>query len=217
MLDIKIIAIKDILPVNKVSFVFGMSPRSLRIEGSNLLQADEVIINDIPSPEFMSVSNSKIIAQVPDSQKESTIRKISVLATKPSPDRRSILRFDVGRTITSIKGIEKLIQYFTKMLLQTPGSDRFNPADGGGLLSMVGRAVSKNDSKSLQASVVSAVSRTREQVIARQNKIARIPPDERLLRADTQAVGFNPNTTTLAARVSVGAVSGRSAVANLTF
>jgi hypothetical protein len=217
VLDIKIIAIKDILPVNRVSFVPGFSPRSIRIEGDLLLQADEVIINDIPAPEFIAISNGQLIAQVPDSQVRSSIRSVTVFATKPSPDRRSILRFEVGRTISPIKGLEKLIQYFCKILIQTPGSDSFSPGEGGGLLSLVGRVVSKKDSLSLQAAVVSAVNRSRDQIVSKQSRMQRIPPDERLLRADTQAVGFNPNTSTLSARVSVGAVSGRQAVANLTF
>ncbi len=217
MLDIKIITIKDILPVNRVTYVPNFSPQSIKVDGQLLLQANEVFINEIPSPEFMVISNSQLIAQVPDSQTKTLIKSVVVHATKPSPDRSSILHFDAGKTISSIKGVEKLVQYFVKMLLQNPGSDIFNPADGGGVLGMIGRVVSKKDSNSLAASLVSAVTRTQEQVIARQNKITRIPPDERLLRAETQAVGFNPNTTTLAARISVGAVSGREAVANLTF
>jgi hypothetical protein len=217
MIDLKILTIKDILPVNRVSYVPNFSPQSIRIDGQLLLQANEVFINDIPSPEFMAISNSQIIAQVPDSQTKTLLRSVTVLATKPSVDRSSILHFDAGKSITSLKGLERLVQYFVKMLLQNPGSDIFNPADGGGVLGLVGKVVSKKDSSSLAASLVSSVTRTQEQVIARQNKIPRLPPDERLLRAETQAVGFNPNTTTLAARISVGAVSGREAVANLTF
>ena len=217
MLDIKIIAIKDILPVNRVGFVPDFSPLSLKIDGSGFLEANEVHINDIPSPEFMVLSGGTLIAQVPDSQVRSKIRSVTVFSTVPTPTRSSILRFEVGRTVSSLQGLEKLVQLFTKLLLQTPGSDLFNPEDGGGVLSIVGRVVGKRDTSPLSASLVSAVNRTRDQLIAKQNQITRIPPDERLLRADTQAVGFNPNTSTLAARISVGAVSGRTAVANLTF
>lgn len=217
MIDIKVIAIKDILPVNRVSFVNDFSPLSLMIEGSLLLQANEVLINEIDSPEFMILSNDRLIAQVPESQVKSRLRSVTVLATKPSADRTSILHLDAGKTFSRLQGLEKLVQYFVKILLQNPGSDIFNPTEGGGVLGMIGRVVSRNDSTSLSASLVSAVNQTRDQVIARQNRISRIPSDERLLRADTQAVGFNPNTTSLAARISIGAVSGREAVANLTF
>lgn len=217
MIDIKIITIKDILPVNRVIFVPDFSPLSIRIEGNSLLQANEVLINDINAPEFMVISNNALVAQVPTSQTNSRLYSVTVLATKPSVDRSSVLHLDAGKTIASLKGIEKLVQYFAKILLQNPGSDIFNPTEGGGILGLVGRTVSKKDSDSLSAALVSAVNQTRDQIIAKQAKLIRIPADERLLRADTQGVGFNPNTTTLAARISVGAVSGRDAVANLTF
>ena len=217
MIDIKVITIKDILPVNRVSFIPNFSPLSLNIEGSLLTQANEVLINDIDAPEFMVITNNRLIAQVPDSQVNSRLKSVTVLATKPSADRTSILHFDAGKTFSRLQGLEKLVQYFVKLLLQNPGTDIFNPTEGGGVLGLVGRVVSKNDSTSLSASLVSAVNQTRDQILARQNKISRIPSDERLLRADTQAVGFNPSTTSLAARISIGAVSGREAVANLTF
>jgi hypothetical protein len=217
MNDIKVIVIKDILPVNRVSFVPNFTPLSLSIEGSLLLQANEVLINDINAPEFMIVSDKKLVAQVPDSQVNSRLRSVTVLATKPSADRSSILHLDAGKTFSGLKGLEKLIQYFVKVLLQNPGSDIFNPTLGGGVLGLVGRVVSKKDSSALSASLVSSVNQTRDQIIKQQGQINRLPSDERLLRADTQAVGFNPNTTTLAARISIGAVSGRTAVANLTF
>lgn len=217
MIDIKIILIKDILQVNRVSYIEDFFPVSVRIEGRQFLQATEVLINDINSPEFMVLSDSRLIAQVPESQAKSRLRSVTVLANKPSTDRSSILHLDAGKTFSSLQGIEKLLQYFVKILLQNPGSDIFNPTEGGGVLGLVGRVVTKKDTTSLSASLVSSVNQTRDQILVKQNKITRIPSDERLLRADTEAAGFNPSTTTLAARISIGAVSGRDAVANLTF
>lgn len=217
MIDIKVILIRDILPVNRVSYVPNFSPLSLIIEGTQLQQANDVLINGIDSPEFMIISNNKIVAQVPDSQVDSRLNSVTVIATKPSADRTSILYLDAGRSFTKLEGIEKLVQYFTKVLIQNPGSDIFNPTEGGGVLSLVGRVVAKSDNTSLPAAIVAAVNQTRDQILAKQNKIQRIPSDERLLRADAQAVGFNPSTTSLAARISIGAASGRDAVANLTF
>ena len=217
MLDIKVIAIKDVLAVSEVGFVPNFTPRTLDMRGEKFLQADEVYVNSFPSPEFIIISDNKILAQVPNSQLETTITSVTVLSTKPSADRSSFLHFEVGSTISSLRGLEKLVQLFTKMLIQSPGSDRFHPDEGGGLLNLVGSNVGKNQGKTLSASLVSAVNRTRDQLMKKQSVITRLPPDERLLRADVQSVGYNPNTTTLVARVSVGAYSGRQAVANLTF
>jgi hypothetical protein len=68
----------------------------------------------------------------------------------------------------------------------------------------------------MQAAVVGAVSRTRDQLMTRQASDRKIPADERLLTAQTESVGFDSSTTTLVARVSISAVSGKVAVANLT-
>jgi len=216
MKDIKVIAIKDILTVNSVTRVPNFSPPTLSFTGLKFLQADEVTINDIPAPEFIIVSGTKLLAQIPDSQVSSTIRRVSVFATRPFPDRKSLLRFKI-ENIESLEGLERLVQHFVKVLIQTPGSDAFNSTEGGGILSLVGTTVGRKDTVGLQTTMITAVNRVRDQIVTKQSRIPQLSPDERLLRADTMAVGFDPNTSTLAARISIGAVSGRDAVANLTF
>ena len=216
MKDIKILTIRDLLPISKVEFVANLVPLSLTIIGERLDQATTVYINDVESPEFVVSTKSRIIAQVPDSEVKSIISKVAVVAEKPSANRSSLLHFEMPGTFKSLQGIERLVQHFCKMLMQSPGSDKFSPNEGGGLLKIVGRNVSRNDSKSLQASVVGAVSRTRDQILSRQASNSRIPSDERLLSVTTEAVGFDVATTTLRARIALSAVSGRQAVANLT-
>lgn len=216
MNDIKLLSIKDLLPISSVTYATGVSPLSIVIIGDNMDQANEVFINDLESPEFMILSANRILAQVPTSERSSLLRKVSVIATLPSIKRKSLLSFEVGTGFVTISGIEKLVQQFCKLLLQSPGSNKFNSNDGGGLLKLVGTTVSRSDSKSVQAAVVSAVSRTKDQLRAKQGSDRRITADERLLSATTTSVGFDALTTTLSARIEVSAVSGKLAVANLT-
>lgn len=216
MIDIKILTIKDLLPVNKVEFAAKVVPPSLIIQGDRLDQASSVLVNDVEAPEFAVLSKNLLLVQIPTSERSSLLRKIAVIATVPSVTRRSLLHFEIGDSIKGISGLEKLVQSYCKQLLQTPGTDRFRPSEGGGLMKLIGRNVSKGDSKNLQASVIGAISRARDQLIARQNSDRRIPADERLLTATAEAVGFDASTTTLSARIAISAVSGRQAVANLT-
>jgi phage baseplate assembly protein W len=216
MNDLKILTIRDVLPVAKVEYANNVVPLSLVITGNSVGQANHVYINDIESPEFVVLSPGRILAQVPHSETDSVLRKVSVISDVPTVNRNSLLHFEIGASIKSIKGIEKLVQAFCKTLLQTPGSDRFRPEEGGGLLKIVGRDVSRGDSRTMQAAVVGAVSRTRDQLMTRQASDRKIPADERLLTAQTESVGFDSSTTTLVARVSISAVSGKVAVANLT-
>lgn len=216
MIDLQILTIRDLLPITKVEFASRVVPQSIIIQGDRLDQASLVFINDIEAPEFAVLATNRIVAQVPTSERSSILRKVAVIATVPAVNRRSLLLFEVTSSIRQISGIEKLVQAYCKQLLQTPGTDRFRPIEGGGLLMLVGRNVSKGDSKNLQASVIGAISRARDQLIARQNADRRIPADERLLTVTANAVGFDALTTTLTASISLSAVSGKQAVANLT-
>lgn len=217
MIDLKILLIRDILVIQSVEYAKNFSPLSLIIQGEHFDQATQVLVNDIAAPEFIVLSPSRLMAQVPTSERSSVLSKLQVLADKPSMNRSSLLSFDVGGSIKGIKGIERLVQVFIKLILQTPGSDKFNPSEGGGLLSVIGRNISRSDTKGVQATIVGAVGRARDQILAKQGRNHRIPSDERLLSAITEAVGYDPSTTTVSARVALAAVSGRTAVANLTF
>jgi len=217
MTDLKVLSIRDILPITAVGYSTKVFPLSINIQGESFDQATQVYINELVSPEFIILSSNRILAQVPDSERNSILRVITVVAEKPSTKRSSVLNFDVGTSFKGIKGVERLVQFFCKVLLQTPGSDKFNPEDGGGLLTAIGKNISKNDKRAVQTIASSAVNRTRDQVIVKQNNSRRIPADERLLDAVTEAVGFDPETTTLTVRVALMAASGKQAVANLTF
>lgn len=216
MIDLKILNIRDLLFISDVSFALGVSPLSLFISGDRMDEASVVYVNDIESPEFVVMSKNRILAQVPTSERSSILRKVAVVANTPSVNRSSLLHFEVGKTIKAITGIEKLVQAYCKQLIQTPGTDRFRPNEGGGLLKLVGGNVSQGDVKNLQASVIGAISRARDQLLARQNLDRRIPADERLLTVTAQAVGFDATTTTLTASIALSAVSGQQAIANLT-
>jgi len=217
MIDLKIISIRDLLPVTGASFLKGMTPVSLELKGDLFNQASEVLINGIPSPEFISLSDSRIIAQVPIGLEGSVINQLAVIAESPSKNRSSLLNFTIGKSIKPLSGIQRLVQLFCKILLQTPGSDKFDPSLGAGLLGLLGQTSSIGGAQSITAAISNAVTKARDQILTLQNNIPRIPPDERLLNASTEAVGFDPNTTTAMARVSLTALSGREAVANLTF
>lgn len=215
MIDVKILTIKDLLTISGARYA-TITPRSLIIEGDHFSQATEVLINDEAAPEFIVIDEHKLIAQVPNVERNKVLRKVAVLSEKPSPDRRSILSFGVGRTVRGLEGLERLVQLFVKILLQTPGSDKFDPGIGGGLLSLVGKTYSGDNTKSIQAGAVTAVNRARDQIVSIQSKNRRLPADEKLLTANVEAVGFNESITTLLMRVLITAVSGRQAVANLT-
>lgn len=220
MIDIRVIDIEDVLQIVSVNYLQlsnASLPLSLDIIGKDFNRATKVEINNQPSPSFMILSPTRIIAQIPTNQVRSQITKVLVLATTPTPGTSSALLFTLGSTFKSVTGIERLVQLFVKILMQTPGSDRFRPAVGGGLRRIIGTNVDAGSTHSLDSSVIQSVTATRDQVIQLQNRNQRIPADERLQSASVISAGFSPQQTAYALGVSIAAVSGRQAVANLTF
>jgi phage baseplate assembly protein W len=217
MLDIKVLVIKDVLPIYSVEIAAGVRPLSLLVTGERLSEATEVLVNDQAAPEFIVTTPARLVAQVPTALRQSPITKVTVLAGSPSITRSSLLYFEVGRSFQGLRGLERLVQLFCRILLQTPGSDRFYPNEGGGLLSMAGTSVSRGSASSLAAAVMNAVASTKDQVVARQTRDVRLPADERLLAAEVTNTGFHPESSLLAATISFTAMSGKQAVANMTF
>jgi phage baseplate assembly protein W len=215
MIDIKILTIRDLLEVVKVAYA-DLSPPSLVVVGYQFDQASRVLINDVEAPEFIVESSGLLLAQIPTSERASPIRSVVVSADKPSVSRESTLHFEVSGSIKTMKGLERLVQIFCRMLLQTPGSDRFHPKEGGGLLRLVGSSVSNTNQKLIQASAMASVNRARDQIMSRQAAKTNIPNSERLLSASVESIGFDASTTTLSCRVALAAVSGQQAVAEMT-
>jgi hypothetical protein len=214
MTDVKILVIRDLLHVTKVE-IATMNPFSLDLQGEDFNRATSVLINDLPSPEYIILAKNHMLAQVPLSLKNSPITKVTVLAEQPAVGRDSLLHFEV-QSLKKLTGIQRLVQLFCKFVLQTAGSDKFNPTVGGGLLQLVGSNIDRSGQGALAAAISSAVTRTRDQIFSMQSKNPAIPPDERLLSATTEAVGFDSTTTTVHASVLLRAMSGDQAVANLT-
>lgn len=218
MIDIKIVHAKNIMAINEVNLVPNFEPATIEITGPNMTGATEVLINQLPAGEFIQSAKGKLLAQVPNNLLESVISKVMVTTDTKTPGRSSLLRFEVGKTLKKTSGTQRLVQMFVKILLQTPGTDRFSPTIGGNLLGLVGSVINKRSSRALSVSVVDAVSKTTEQIISMQSRSKRtLPSSERLLSAEAEATGFNPSTTTLTARVIIKAASGEESAANLSF
>jgi hypothetical protein len=216
MIDLKILTIKDVLQVTEVRIVPNFFPVTVEITGPDFLGTTQVHVNDLPVTEFIVQSKTKILAQVPDSQVSSKITRIKVLSDKLTVNRSSLLGFEIGKTFNGISGLQKLVQLFCKVLLQSAGSDRFVPTAGGGLLDLVGSNVSKRSAQSLSVAVSNAVNQTRDHILSIQGRARRpIPLDEKLKSADTQATSFDPATTTLSAVITVLSAAGKEATASL--
>src|SRR5687767_12181383 len=163
---IEVIRFRDLLPVLALpGFVKGMSPLTVELRGNDFSHADKVLINDVEAPEFMIVSKQVIYAQLPDGVNSiSTIEVLSSRFSKEIPSAK--LEFEIGNKTKKVDGVLKLVQLFTKWVLQSPGSDIFNPNRGGGLQQIVGQVATSRDMQPVFASITRAVNTTVSQIRA---------------------------------------------------
>lgn len=213
--DFQVAFPQETVKVSTVRTVPGLKVRTLDIYGDDFRSADEVLMNEVPSPSFVIVTKNRILAEVPQVLKDSTISSISVLSKRLTITPRSYIRFRIGRTPSKVRGVLRLMQLYLRLLFQTPGTDIFAPKLGGGALVHIGQSVSIEQGTDLVGDFIVSVDSTTRQVIQIQGRDQSIPPDERLLTAKVLSAGFNKNETAIIASIEVLSQAGRSAVAKL--
>jgi hypothetical protein len=213
--QLEVVRFRDLLPVLAIpGFVKGLTPRMVELRGADFSSAERVNINETPSPEFMIVNKTTIYAQLPDSN--GPLSSIEVLSSKFSRDVESaLLSFEIGGKTRKVEGILKLVQLFTKWILQSPGSDLFNPSRGGGLQQIVGKVTTGKDMQPVFASITRAVNATVSQIRAAQINVSELPLSERLLSANLLDMKVYEEHMQARARVSLQSVGGAEAVAAL--
>lgn len=215
MIDLRIIEVRDVLPITSIQPVEGLTPRTIRVKGSDLANVHELLINESPSPSIVIVSATEILAQVPTQVGNSAIRTVLAISHRLTRTKRSTITFAFGDTPGYVSGRERLIQSFLKLLLQTPGTDAFAMNLGGGVLKAVGRAGHMRGAGGLIAEVQAGVDRTRQQLMALQSREPHLHADERLLYARLLKAEFNAQAGALFSWIDIASQSLASSVVAL--
>lgn len=214
--DLQVVHSQEVVRLDHISVVSPGGIKSIRVRGQDFSSVDEVLINDIASPDVVILSGTELLAQLPDSmQRVPEVNSVVVINHKFTVGARSVLRFRFGKTTGRVKGIQRLVQLFVKVLFTTPGTDIFNPTLGGGILGSLGSTYGKDDGDNVITEYVIAVQRTQRQLIAQQSKDQRSPRDERLLSATVVGSSFDSRQGALYMRVSLVSQAGRTALVNM--
>ncbi len=209
---IEVIKLRDVIRVRAIPRFVPDLPRTIELKGEDFRAAENVMINDVNAKEFLIVNPTTIWAQLPDGV--TAIRTVSVLSSNfTKTAEASKVEFRFGTKTKKVDGILKLVQIFSKILLQSPGSDIFNPSDGGGLQDLVGLVVSTHRSEPVLAAISKAVSVTAQQIRRSQTGLSGLSLSERLLSATVVDLSMQRNTDEARARVQIDSVAGQSAVA----
>lgn len=213
--QLEVVRFRDLVEVLSIPrFVPGVTPPALEIKGEDFRSVERVVINDQSSPEFIIINKKTIYVQIPEAiQRIKTIEVLSGKFTRSTSSSK--LSYELGPKTRKVAGILKLMQLFIKLLLQTPGSDIFNPERGGGLLALVGAMGTGRGMDSIIGSVSRAVQTTVSQMRSSQINVPGLPLSEQLLSAEV--TDFDIFERQMEARVKVLLVSmaGKEAVTAL--
>jgi hypothetical protein len=212
MIGIQLVRLLDVLPTSSFSNAPGVVPRSLIVRGRDFRNVESVLINGFTSPEFVAYSETALIAQVPEGIEDAIITGVTVLSTSLTFTERSLVELTLGTRPKKVTGTLRLIQVFLRQLLRTQGTNIFHPRSGGGMIKRVGGITSQQAA----ADVAIAVAAARQYVINAQTQDRNIPPSERLLSADIQALTADPRSTSIYVTILLTSHSGQTGAATLT-
>ena len=215
MKELSVTSVRASLPIKGKITILSKDPIILAIYGEKFQQARFVFINDIELSTFNIISNTQIQITVPSILPLDQIKTISVLSELFVLDKTNLIYFDLGNTIKSLTGIQKLVQQFIKLLLQSPGTNLFNKDAGGGLLSMIGKNTD-GLTQPITSDIVDAVNRTKNYIIAKQSKNKRIPLDERLMDVSVNGISVGSDKVSVSVNLLLTNMTGRSYSASLS-
>ena len=215
MKELSVTSVRASLPIKGKITILSKDPIILAIYGEKFQQARFVFINDIELSTFNIISNTQIQITVPSILPLDQIKTISVLSELFVLDKTNLIYFDLGNTIKSLTGIQKLVQQFIKLLLQSPGTNLFNKDAGGGLLSMIGKNTD-GLTQPITSDIVDAVNRTNNYIIAKQSRNKRIPLDERLMDVSVNGISVGSDKVSVSVNLLLTNMTGRSYSASLS-
>jgi hypothetical protein len=208
---IQVVRLLDVLRVNSARNAPGVSPRSLIIKGEDFRNVEQVIMDGFVSPSFVAYSMTEMIAEVPAPLRQAVITDVSVLSGSLTLTERSLVEFTFGTRPKKASGVLRLMQNFLRILLRSPGSNRFHPRSGGGLLKRIGSTANNQTA----ADIAIAVQSAKQYMINVQTADRNIPPSERLLSAEIQALTVDPQSTTAFVTIVLTSHSGARSAATI--
>ena len=213
--DIQVASPQQIVPLSSVTELPGFNPRAIQVVGTDFSTVDQVLINDIPSPDIVIVTKTTLWAQVPDPLVFETLTSVTVTSRVYTLTTKSLIKFQLGSPASKVSGIFLLMQRFLKVLLTTPGQDIFAPRIGGNALAPLGATYGADQSGNIVSDFIVAVSTAQRQLISIQSRDPSIPASERLLSAKVTAANYNVVESALIVGLALTSQAGQQATANL--
>jgi len=209
MSDYRLITFKDLTPFTDVK-MFGQT--SIEVLGLNFSEVTDVLINGEESPDFIIVSNSKLIADIPKKYIGTKINTVSILRATQVKEKFSVINFKSTNRQDQISGRPYAIQRFLKLLFTTQGKDIFEPNMGGNLLSIIG----STDTATMVSRATAAVKNSFNQYISTDLLSAtNTTLSERIKSVNIKDINFETSSATLYIKLEFVLMDGTTTEAGL--
>jgi hypothetical protein len=214
---LEVVRFRDIVPILQVTrFIPGLQPLTMEIKGEDFSSVEKVMVNDSPVSEYIVINKQTLWITLPQGSR-TVIRNLEVLSSNFTLlSEASKLSFEIGNKTRSTTGLVRLVQLFTKWLLQTPGSDILNPERGGGLQEIAGKMSASKEMQPVLAALTKAVSITSSQIRRMQLNNPGLSLDERLLSAEVSDLKIYSEQMEARISVDVLAMSGNRALSSIS-
>jgi hypothetical protein len=210
MFDLRFITAVDTLPIKSVD-IESMFPLVVRVTGEHFDYASQVLVNHMtvtPAPQdfddtsdayneilgsFQILAADTIRLVCPKALWDKPIERINVLGDNVVYlDEMTKLTFEF-QNFRPVRGITRVMQNLCKLLKTTPGTDFFNPDEGGGLHEFVGMTLDQTNIQGFTSKLHLAIKRCVTAIKNSQRDIAwKLPADEVLLDAIPIDITFDP-------------------------
>jgi|SaaInlV_200m_DNA_6_1039755.scaffolds.fasta_scaffold01637_6 hypothetical protein len=211
-MDYPLLAFQQTKNIQRVTF-FGQGT-ALDIRGLNFRDITGVIVNGVRSPVFVTVSPTRILADIPAGEVGVIIRSVAVLTANVSGSKASIVSFEAAVSAQQLGDSGLLVQRFLKVLLTTQGSDIFAPQAGGNLLALIGE-ISESERQNVEALAMLYVQQAEEVMITSQARNPQLPDSAKLGRVTVLRASYSPQETALDIRLRIQSLDGTVAIAGL--
>lgn len=215
MRDYPLLAISQIARVDDIGF-YGTSRGglSLDIRGTDFSATSVVLINGHRSPQFIVISDKRLLADLPRAVLGDTIKTLNVLKTTVTGvSEGSIISFEAIPISADVRSSTFLVQKVLKYLLTTKGSDIFAPNSGGNLQSLLGSVEQAGGSLSAYAQIY--VQNALEDILRDQSG-STSPPEEKVQSINVISSSYSKVHTSLDIRMSITSMTGATVVAGLS-
>ena len=195
MSDFGCVTYTKIIPVSGIGI---HSPGTLSVEGADVLSTSTVFINGVSTKEFIILSKTKLIVDIPSQEQTNPISTVTLAG--PTGDV-GILGFDLTSK-APMSDSKYVIQRFFRFLFTDPGSNVFDPAEGVGLVSKVGATAFEN----IEVEVVTCIKQAEAHILTTQRP--ELPDSKTLRMVNVTNVSYSINTLTAAVSISFELADG---------